>query len=168
MPNINEAYQFARDFPGKVFIAHYKDAGQDMVLWYDRAKTREAIRKGSKETRMKHQVLLHRYAVLDYALRQWTDGVIEIPPVGQLQPLVHNKKTGRFEATLLATVLRDHLKRLVRQETKLGIDSKTKQDTGKSKMEWIYLGGDPHFAHSFSYCNIAIERLRNTALFTFG
>jgi hypothetical protein len=162
MPNINEAYQFARDFPGKVFIAHYKDAGQDMVLWYDRTKTKEAIRKGSKETRMKHQVLLNRYTVLDYALKQWTDGIMEVPPVGQFTPLVRNEKTGRFEATSLALTLRDHLKRLVRQETVLN------EETGKSKMEWIYLGGDPHFAHAFSYCNVAIERLRTTALFTFG
>lgn len=162
MPNINEAYAFARAFPGRVFIAHYKDAGQDMVLWYDRAKTKEAIRKGSKETRMKHQVLLNRYAVLDYALKQWTDGIMEVPPVGKHIPLVRNEKTGKFEATALALTLKDHLKRLVRQETVLN------EETGKSKMEWIYLGGDPHYAHSFSYCNIAIERLRHTALFTFG
>lgn len=159
MPNINEASAFARKFVGKVFIAHYKDAGQDMVLWQDRTKTKESVRKGSKELRLKQQVLLNRYTVLDYALKQWTDGVIEVPPLGQLTPLVLNPKTGRFEATMLAGVLRDHLMRLVRQETVLNVD------TGRSRMEWVYLGGDPHFSHAFSYCNVAIERLRHVALF---
>lgn len=162
MPNANEAHELARKFPGKVFTAVYKESGQDLVLWGDRASHKEGVRKGGKEIKNKYQVNINRYLSLDYALRMWTEGIVELPAIGQLTPVVRSERKadkGRFVATPLALRLRDHLKRLVRQETVLD------KDTGRSRMEWLYLGGDPHFAHAFSYCNIAMERLRHTAMF---
>ncbi len=164
MPNINEAYDLARAFPSKVFVAHYKDAGQDLALWYDRLKVKEGIRKGSKEIKMKWQVLLHRYASMDYMLRQWTEGVMEVPAIGKLTQVVRSEKTGRFEAELIASRLKEHLKRCVRQEDAL---DKEGENTGRYKYKWVYLGKDPHFAHAINYSNVALERLKSGAKFAF-
>ena len=35
LPNANEAKDFARAFPGRVFLSYYKDS-QDMVKWSDK------------------------------------------------------------------------------------------------------------------------------------
>lgn len=168
MPNINEAYDLARYFPSKVFLAHYKDTGQDLALWYDRLKLKEGIKKGSTEIRMKWQVLLNRYTSMDYLLRGFTEGIMEIPPVGNLIQVCQNEKTGRMEAEQLALRFKQHLTRLVRQEQLMGakaIGKKAAENTGKSVWKWVYLGGDPHFAHSALYANIALERLKSAPKF---
>ena len=51
-----------------------------------------------------------------------------------------------------------HLKSIVRKKS--WID----EDTGRYRMEWQYLGFDPHFVHAWNYCNIAIERLKRKAI----
>lgn len=160
MPNANEAQQFARSFPGKVFIAWYRDTGQDMVQWSDKVKTKESIRKGSAELRLKWQVTINRYMSLDYTLRQFSEGVIQLPPPGKLLQVVRNEQTGRFEAEAVVDRLRRHLKSLAKQEKVID------EVTGKYKMEWVYLDGDPHSAHALNYSNIACERLRTASLWS--
>lgn len=162
MPNINEAQQFARNFPTKVFIAWYKDAGQDMVLWTDRVKPKEAIRKGSKEIKLKWQVLIKRYDGMDFALRTWTDQTVFIPPLGKMEQVARNEKTGKWELESMGERLRDHLKRLVRHRESLDKDG---ENTGRYKLKWMYMGGDPHFAHAMLYSFIALERMRRKAVF---
>lgn len=161
MPNANEAQELARSFPGKVFIAWYKDAGQDMVLWTDRDKLKEGIRKGSTQLRLKWQVLLQRYVSMDFLLRQFVEGIIQVPPPRQLKMKMRSEETGRFEFQQISDRFKEHLGRLVRQVTVLG-----EENEGRRKYSWIYMGGDPHFAHSANYCNIAMERLRHRAMFT--
>lgn len=162
MPNINEAYEFGRHFPRKVFLAHYKDAGQDMVLWTDRTKTKEAIRKGSKDIRYKWQVLLKRYDAMDYALRLYAEGAIQVPPIKALKQFCRNEATGKFETEFLCERFRDHLGRLVREQESL---DKEGENTGRYKHKWVYMGSDPHFAHANLYCLVALERLKNRAMF---
>ena len=162
MPNANEAMALARAFPGKVFTAIYRDTGQDMVSWADRPTSKQSTKKGSHYIKNKYQVTLNRYLTLDYSLKLWVDGVIAIPPVGKLLPLVKSRKkedNGRFIATPIALILRDHLKCLVREEQVVD------EATGKVKNVFIYLGQDPHSAHATNYACIAIERLRTGAFF---
>ncbi|MCF6205301.1 MAG: phage terminase large subunit family protein [Sulfurovum sp.] len=162
MPNANEAMTLARAFPGRVFTAVYRDTGQDMVSWADRPTSKQSTKKGSHYIKNKYQVTLNRYLTLDYSLKLWVDGVIAIPPVGKLLPLVKSRKkedNGRFIATPIALILRDHLKCLVREEQVVD------EATGKIKNVFIYLGTDPHSAHATNYACIAIERLRTGAFF---
>ena len=161
MPNANEAQDFARAFPGRVFLAWYKDAGVDMVEWQDRLKLKESIRRGSKELKLKWQVKINRYLSIDYALKQWADHVVQMPDVRGLTQVCRNLDTGRYEVQEPANRLAKHLCSMVRQKTVIG-----EEEAMKIKMEWIYVDRDPHFTHSWNYCNVALERMRRQAIFT--
>lgn len=159
MPNVNEAQDFARSFKGRVFLGWYGEAGVDMVKWYDKLKVREQIRKGSQELRLKWQVVMHRYQTLDYALQQFIDREMTMPHPDSYLQVVRSEETGRFEAEPIARRYWTHMKALVRQFTI------TNEETGKGKHEWIYIGGDPHFAHAHNYACIALERMKRTPQF---
>lgn len=162
MPNYNEATQFARDFPGRVFVAWYGGPEQkDMVLWHDKLRTKEAMRKGSKQIKIKWQVTINRYTGIDFVLNEFVDRNIEMPhPDGLVQ--VARSPQGRWEAENICRARYWlHLKSIVRQKT--WID----EQTGRFKMEWVYLGRDPHFVHSSLYCSIAIERMKRQTIFVF-
>jgi hypothetical protein len=160
MPNANEAQDLARAFPGRVYLAWYGDGGVDMVRWHDRLKMREQIRKGSKEIKLKWQVTAHRYMSIDYALKVFVDRAVVMPHPDALVQIVRSAESGRYEAeTLCRSRFWLHLKSVVRQKTIMD------EETGKFKMEWVYLGRDPHFTHAWNYCNIAIERLKRQAIF---
>lgn len=165
-PNHNEAMQFALAYPARVFLAWYGDAGQDMIKWLDKIKLKEQIRKGSKDQKIKWQVVLNRYMSMDFALRQWTDGWVQTPHPDGLTQMVKNYKIGRFENTaLVKDIMWKHLRSLVREEQHL-LEQEGKVDTGKIKMIWRYTQGDPHFAHAWNYCNTALERLKRMPIFT--
>lgn len=160
MPNTNEAQDFARSFPGRVFLAWYGEAGVDMVKWHDKLKLREQIRKGSRELRLKWQVTMHRYMTIDYALQEFVDRNIDIPHPDALVQTVRNFETGRFEAEpICRTRFFKMISSVVRQQKEID------RETGRWKMEWIYTQGDPHFLHSFVYCCIALERAKRASIF---
>jgi hypothetical protein len=79
MPNYNEAADLARTFPARIFLAHYGEAGVDIVKWHDKMKMREQIKRGSKEIKLKWQVTVNRYMSIDYALQELVEGNIDIP-----------------------------------------------------------------------------------------
>lgn len=163
LPNYNEAADFARTFPGRIFLAHYGDAGVDIVKWHDKLKTREQIRKGSREIKLKWQVTMNRYMTLDYALAEFVERNVDIPHPDILVQTVRNFETGLYEAEpICRTRFFKMLTSLIRQQRE--IDS----DTGRYKMEWVYTQGDPHFAHAWSYTNIAIERLKRASTVVFA
>lgn len=159
MPNANEAQDLARSFKGRCFLGWYGESGVDMVRWYDKLKIREQIRKGSQELRMKWQVVMHRYQTIDYCLQQFVDREIVMPHPDAYVQVVRNEETGRFEAEPIARRMWKHMQSLVRQYTV------TNEETGKGRHEWIYIGGDPHFAHAMNYACIAVERMKRTPQF---
>ena len=163
MPNANEAQAFARAFPGRVFLVWYSEGGKDMVSWHDRIVHKESIRKGSQQIKLKWQVTLSRYQSIDFALQMFTEREVEVPHPDALLQVATSIETGRFETEAICRArFFLHLKSVVRQ--------KTIQDeqTGRFKMEWVYLGRDPHFLHSWNYANIALERLRRRPIFVFS
>lgn len=164
MPNYNEAADLARAFPARVFLAHYGEAGVDIVKWHDKMKMREQIKRGSKEIKLKWQVTVNRYMSIDYALQEFVEGNVDIPHPDALVQLVRNTESGRFEAE---PICRERffpmLSSLVRHERQM--ESSDGEKTGRSKMEWVYTAGDPHFAHAWNYCNIAIERMKRQSMF---
>lgn len=162
MPNYNEAFEFAHSFPARVFLAWYgMDTQKDVVTWQDRIKYKESIKRGSKGIKLKWQCTLNRYTSLDTALQQFVDRDIEMPHPDALVQVVSNKE-GKFEAeNICRTRYWLHLRSLVRQKNIID------EQTGRFKMEWVYLGRDPHFAHATNYMNIAMERLKRQAIFVF-
>lgn len=160
MPNYNEAAQLARDFKGRVFIAWYAGEQQkDMVLWHDRARMKEGIRRGSQQLKVKWQVSLNRYTSIDYTLGEFVTRGVVMPHADALVQVCRNMKSGHFEAeNLCRTRYWLHLKSIVRQKTVIN------EETGKFRMEWVYLGRDPHFVHATNYATVAFERLKRCAI----
>lgn len=161
LPNANDALEFAQDFPGRVFLAIYSKESKQVVQWKDRTKVQETVRKAGPLLRFKYLVTLSRYLSLDLALAAWTNNNVVTPdPRGMVQ-VARSERTGRFEPEHPLERLHDHLKRLVRQFTV------TNEETNEGRMEYVYVGGDPHLAHAWNYCNIALERLRKQVNFVF-
>jgi hypothetical protein len=161
MPNYNEAMQFAYLFPGRVFLAFYGDAGQDMVKWLDKVKPKEQIRKGSKEIKIKWQVIINRYMSIDFMLKQWVDRAVQLPHPDALTQTIKNKESGYYEVeNIVRTYMYKHLRSLVREKEMLD------EETGRYRMKWIYTEGDPHSVHALNYCNVALGRLARQAIWS--
>ena len=166
LPNANEAKDFARAFPGRVFLSYYKDS-QDMVRWSDRKSggkqaEKPHSRRSSDDLKFKWVVLLDRYKCIDYALQQWVDRRVECPnPRGLLQE-IRNEKTGNYGPEFICeSVFFLHLRSVIREL------AQSKSDPTNYRYKWNYLGLDPHFAHSWAYCVIAMERRKRTFSFEF-
>ena len=161
MPSANEALDFAREFPGKVWVAMYTGI-KDIVQWSDRPSGgRESVktRKASDITKFRWHVNLDRYKSMDFSVRQWSEGRAMLPPIRALNK-VYRQGNGRFEVGQLGMVFVDHLKALCKAKVS------EKKETGEFRMGWINLGLDPHFAHAWNYCTFAMER--NVHGFNFG
>lgn len=163
MPNANEAMEFARAFPKRVFVAWYVEQQREIVHWGDRPKYKMLVRKGGPQVKFKYTCLLSRYLSIDLAMRSIAEREVEWPEPRALVQECRNPKTGYFEPLhIFETHFYEHMKSIVRQKTIIN------EDTGAFKMEWVNLGLDPHSVHAWNYCNMALERLRRTPLMTFA
>ena len=166
LPNTNEAKDFGRAFPTRVYIAYYHDS-KDPFRWSDRAagkkETKEppGLRKVHKEAKFKWHVMLDRYTSIENALVTWSKRQVEIPDPKVLVQTAKSRKTGRYvPLNLCSEYFFPHVQAVVRE--KVG-----GRDDGIYKMKWVNLGVDPHFLHAWNYCNAALERLKNTFSFEF-
>lgn len=162
MPNFNDALSFAQRHPGKVFLAYYAEAQKETVRWLDRPIAKENIRKAGPFLKFKYVASLGRFPSLSVALGEWAEGNVEIPHPDAIRQFCIDEKTRVVHPESPARRLFAHLPRLVKRW------HETDPETGKGKWEWIYVGGDPHLAHAFNYCNIALERLKKKPIYTFA
>jgi hypothetical protein len=162
MPNTNDALQFARQFPGRVFLAHYSRDAKEVVQWNDRKRYKETIRKAGPFLKFKHTAQIGRFASLDYMFGELKSGAYVIPDPERLRQMAYDEKTNQLVPMAPANRLFDHLTRLVKNW------QETNEETGDGKWRWVYAGGDPHFAHALNYSNVALERLKRQTIFTFA
>lgn len=167
MPNINEALEFARTFPKRVFISWYIEGagitGRDMVQWGDRAKEKQSIRRGGPNIKFKYTCVVSRYMSIDFALAEIANRNCEWPTPEKLIQVCRSMESGLFEPLhLFRTHFYRHMTSIVRQKTVID------EETGRFRMEWVNLGLDPHSVHSWNLCNIALERLRRRPIMTFA
>ena len=166
LPNANEAKDFARAFPGRVFLSYYKDS-QDMVRWTDRsARSKQGekahSRRSSEDLKFKWVVLLDRYKCIDYALQQWVDRRVECPHPKGLVQNIKDEKTGNYGPEFICDkVFFLHLKSVIREL------SQSKSDPTNYRYKWNYLGLDPHLTHAWAYCVVAMERRKKAFSFEF-
>ncbi len=153
MPNANEAINFANQFRGRVFVAWYMRDAKDPVAWGDRKKTAPSIAKAGALMKMKHKVILSRYLSLSMMLGLWRDNEIVCPEPSKLVQVCRDEKTNQLQPEATCERLFSHLCRLIRREKVVD------EETGETKYEWIYTGGDPHLAHSLNYCVAALDRV---------
>lgn len=166
MPNANEAMEFARAFPRRVFVSWYIDShgtNRDIVQWGDRAKDKMNIRRGGPKIKFKYTVVMNRYLSIEFALSEIANRNCEWPHPDSLVQICRSIETGMFSPIqIMRTHFYLHMTKIIRQ--KAIID----ENTGRFRMEWVNLGIDPHSIHSWNFCNIALERLRRQPLMTFA
>lgn len=164
MPNYNEALKFAQAFPGRVYLAHYQREGKEVVKWKDRTKVDESIRKAGPLLKFKYQASMGRFPSLSYALGEWAEGNVQIPPLDGIRQMARSEDKdhkNQLRPESPARRLFAHLPRLVKYWHE--IDAQF----GRGRWEWRYAGGDPHLAHAWNYCNVALERFRRKTSFVF-
>lgn len=161
MPNYNEALAFAQAFPGRVFLAHYQQDAKDAVQWGDRTRAKEGVRRAGPLLKFKYTVTIGRFPSLSVSLGEWAGGNVQIPNPDTLRQMARDEKTQILKPEAPARRLFNHLPRLIKRW------KETDAETGRGRWEWIYAGGDPHLAHSWNYCNVALERLRRNTQWTF-
>ncbi|MDB5716211.1 MAG: hypothetical protein JWO15_3608 [Sphingomonadales bacterium] len=162
MPDTNGALNFAQTYPGRVYLAYYQQTQKEVVVWTDKIKTKEGVKKAGPKFKFKYYALISRLQGIGATLGDFAAGNFEVPNPDWLIQNVKNEQTGVIEPEAICRRLFDHMTRLIREFKEVN------PDTGEGKWNWIYTGGDPHLAHSAVYCNMALERLRRIPLFTFG
>lgn len=162
MPNYDMVLEFAQEFPGKVFACFYAKEAKDIVTWSDKPKTKLTLKKAGPLLKFKHYCILSRYLSMDFALGEWAKTHVICPDPDRLVQMAYNEKTRLLEPEAVMRRMQSMLMRLVKRF------HVTNDETGEGRHEWIYAGGDPHFAHAWNYCNIALERLRRATIFTFA
>lgn len=165
MPNYNEALKFAQAFPGRVYLAYYQTNGREVVQWADRGRAKETVRKAGPLLKFKYQCAMGRFPSLSFSLGEWSEGNVEIPPLDNIRQMAISEEMnsrGRLKPESPARRLFSHLPRLIKRW------EETDADSGTGRWVWVYAGGDPHLAHAWNYCNIALERLRRKTSFSFA
>jgi hypothetical protein len=163
MPNPDEALNFAQKFPGKVFIGWYQENQKDVIVWGDRVKHKEGVRKSGYKFKFKNHVMINRFVSIDSTLAEFKNKNVFIPNPDNLILTARNEKTGKLEPEAVCYRFLDHVTSMIKQfEVK-------DEESGEGKWIWNYSGGqDPHLTHSLVYANVALERLRKQAIFCFA
>lgn len=161
MPNYNDALRFANKHLGRVFLAYYSHEAKESVLWGDKNKAKVGVQKAGPLLKFKYTAQLGRFPSLSLALSEWADGNVILPNPDRLVQMMRDEKTNMLSPEAPARRLFKHLACMIKRYTE------TDAETGRGKWEWIHTGPD-HFAHSWNYCNIALERLQRATIFAFA
>jgi len=162
MPNVNDALNFASQFPGRVFLAYYSQDAKEIVQWNDRKKAKETVRKAGPFLKFKHTCSVARFSSLDYMFGELKSGNYVFPDPDRLRQMAFDAKTNLLTPMEPTRRMFNHLCRLIKNF------HETNEETGDGRWGWIYNGGDPHYAHALNYCNVALERLKRQTIFTFA
>lgn len=163
MPNVNSALSFAQRHPRKVFLGYYSEGQKEVVLWLDRQQAKDGVKKAGPFLKFKFVASIGRYPSLSFSLGELAQGNWEMPNPHALLQRCIGEKSGVVETESPALRLIEHNCKFVRQW------KETENGMGTGKWLFAYTGSqDPHLGHALSYANIALERLRKQASFTFA
>ncbi|NJL54114.1 hypothetical protein HC928_02360 [bacterium] len=162
MPNYDMVLEFAQDFHGKVFAAFYAKEARDAISWSDKPKTKLTLKKAGPLLKFKHYCILSRFLSMDIALGEWSKTNVICPDPDKLVQMCLDEKTKMIQPEAVMNRAFSMFMRLVKQF------HITNDETGEGRHQWIFSGGDPHFAHAWNYCNVALERLRRSTAWTFA
>lgn len=162
MPNYDMVLEFCQDFHGRAFAAFYSGEGKDVVLWSDKPKTKITLKKAGPHLKFKYYCALNRYLSLDVALGAWAKQEVICPDPDRLVQMCYNEKTRLLQPEAVMRRAQSMFMRLVKHF------NVTNEETGEGRHEWIFSGGDPHFAHAWNYANIALERMRRQVSWSFA
>jgi hypothetical protein len=155
VPNFNEARRFAKKFPGRVFLAEYnftpEEGDDDICEWGDRPKKTNSQRKSSDETINKHRVRINRFLAIEWNLKKFVDRLKEQPNERTLEAEIVDELGKKKTVPICQDVFWVHQQKVARV-------METDEATGKTKMNFVNLGLDPHFLHADLYAELALSR----------
>jgi len=164
-PNYNEAFRFAKAFPGRVFIIEYTQGAisGEFLRWLDRDKTEPgAIRKTSDEARAKYAVRVDQYKMMSYSMLRIKDGMMEMPNPAT-RPLIRERIiAGRMTPDNIGELFAAHL-------TKVALRSEKDEKLDRYQNYVQKIGSDdPHFTYANMCCDVAVARAYGTTRFLTG
>lgn len=163
MPEATASLQFAQTYPGRVFLAFFQQSQRDVVVWGDRVRAREGVRKAGPMFKFKYHVMLNRYSSILAMLTDWASGSVEIPDPQHLIQECRDESTGILQPEAIGLRLFKHL------ASQIKVFKETNGDTGEGVWSFTYVGGqDPHLGFANCYMNVALERLRRQVTFVFA
>lgn len=161
MPNYNEALAFAKQFIGRIFLAWYQKDAKDAIAWNDKNKVKQTMMKAGT-LKFKYTVALSRFLSMSFSLGEWKSGDVVIPPTHKLVQMCRDEKTNILGPESPGERFFNMMPRLVKKF------HPTNEETGEGRWDWVFAGGDPHFAHAWNYCTVGLERLRRAPIYSFA
>jgi hypothetical protein len=157
LPNFNEAHRFAKARDGKVFVIHYVDLVDQVVLWGDRPRDKVTIRKVDEAVRSRWSATVDQYKAMSWALGQWTSGAVATPDPRALVQRVREKGV-EVPRELLREYVWHHLQHVALVTEPIeGREAERKYRRAVKKV-----GIDPHFAYTWMLLCIAWARVFGT------
>lgn len=170
-PNFNDSEEFARAFPGRVWLASYGSSGSEMASWHDNVKKGDL--PNYEEDRAPHHVTVNRVAGLEKSLMRFRLRQNRIPnpdylvqqvrPKDLVDPLQHANIIGTMvDIPICKDLFFEHLQRVakVRVATTNEAGAEVVAD---ARYRFDHIGVDPHFAHANLYTDVAMSRLQKYA-----
>jgi phage terminase large subunit GpA-like protein len=157
LPNFNEAHRFAKSRDGKVFVVHYVDLVDQIVLWGDRPRDKVTIRKVDEEVRTRWSATVDQYKAMSWALGQWTEGAVVTPDPRTLIQRVRDRG-GLKPVEVLREQVWHHLQHVALVTEPIeGREAERKYRRAVRKV-----GIDPHYAYTWMLLCIAWARVFGT------
>jgi hypothetical protein len=155
MPNVNDAKTFGKKFKKRVFLVQYQNS-RTVCRWSDdKSAGEQEIRE---EAIFEFNVLLDRYQSIEESLYTIVRRRVEWPDPNSLVQQA-KAKNGRLAFLPIAReFFYPHMKGVIR--CKVGPPE-------SSRMVWLNLSSDPHFLHAWNYCNMGLNRMKNSFFWDF-
>jgi hypothetical protein len=148
--NFDNAHRFAKDHDGRVFLVHYADLTDEIVLWGDRFRDKVTVRRTEDDARTRWTVTVDQYRMMSWALGKWANGEVETPDA---RTLVQNMRTdrGTRSVQVCQDVFWHHLQNVALVTEPL----QGREEEHRFRRRVVKIGIDPHFAYAWMLCMVA-------------
>lgn len=163
LPNFNEAHRFAREFPGRVFLASYQDHADEILQWGDRPRDGVSVRSSDESFRTPWTVSVDQFKMMSRSLAMWHGREIQTPDSRGLHQEIRTRR-GLQPVAICRDLFWLHLQRvaLVTEEAQ-GRENERRLRRAVKKV-----GIDPHFAFANMLCDVALARAFGTSRILFS
>jgi hypothetical protein len=151
--NFDNAHRFAKDHDGRVFLVHYADLSDEMVLWGDRSRDKVAVRRTEDEARTRWTATVDQYRMMSWALGKWGNGEVETPDARTLTQDMRTDR-GTRNVQVCQDVFWHHLQNVALVTEPL----QGREEEHRFRRRVVKVGTDPHFAYAWMLCMVAWTR----------
>jgi len=169
LPNANDALRFARKWdssPGQRVWLSFWGQSHKLAQWSDQHTKPTKPRGISQDIAHRWTVFFDKYQAIDHALSLFVTGEACYPDPDALVQVVRARPDERTGPPEPMRIFREfamlHFRSVVRESVEVG-----NEHTGKYRNQWKFLGLDPHALDAWTYCAMAMERVKQTFSFTF-